>query len=81
MRPIDKIIHLVSWIANVPDNQILPSTHIKDDLNVDSIDFMLLIIQLEKLFNVSLTNEDVENIETVKDANDLIMSRLIMLPS
>jgi len=78
MRPIEKIIHLVSWIANVPTKQIFPSTHIKEDLNVDSIDFMLLIVQLEKLFNVSFSDEEVEGIETVKDANDLIQSCLVL---
>lgn len=76
MRPIDKIIHLVSWIANVPTKQIFPSTHIKEDLNVDSIDFMLLVIQLEKLFQVDFSHEEVEGIETIKDANDLIKSQL-----
>jgi acyl carrier protein len=76
MKPIDKIIHLVSWMANVPTNQIFPSTHIKEDLEIDSIDFMLLVVQMEKLFDVVLSNEQVEAIETVKDANDLITREL-----
>ena len=76
MKPLDKIIHLVSWIANVPTSQIFPSTHIREDLNVDSIDFMLLIVQLEKFFNVVLSNEEIERLETVKDANDLIVRQL-----
>lgn len=80
MKPIDKIIHLVSWIANVPVNQIFPSTHIKEDLNVDNIDFMLLTIQIEKMFDVVLSNEEVENLETVQDANTLIMRQLALQP-
>ncbi|MCR9286937.1 phosphopantetheine-binding protein [Saprospiraceae bacterium] len=76
MKPIDKIIYLVSWMANVPADQIFPSTHIKEDLEVDSIDFMLLVVQIEKLFNVVLSTEQVERMETVKDANDLITRQL-----
>ncbi len=80
MKPLDKIIHLVSWIANVPTSQIFPSTHIREDLNVDSIDFMLLMVQLEKFFNVIFSNEEIDRIETVKDANDLILKQLAMTP-
>ena len=76
MRTVDKIIHLISWVANVPTTQILPSTDIKLDLNVDSIDFMLFIVKMEKLFDINLPNEDVERIETVKDATDFVERQL-----
>lgn len=78
MTTVDKIIHLISWIANVPTSNISVSTHIREDLDVDSIDFMLFIVRLEKLFNVSLSNEEVENIETVKDVSDYVSRRLVV---
>ena len=81
MKSIDKIIYLVSWIANVPVKEILPSTHIQEDLNVDSIDFMLLTIQIEKLFKVDFSHEDVEKIETIQDANNLILRQLELSPA
>ncbi len=67
-----KIIDLISWIADVPVTSICPTTNIKDDLSLDSIDFMLLIVKLEKSFDISLSTEEVEKIETVKDASDYI---------
>lgn len=67
-----KIIDLISWIADVPVSSICPTTNIKEDLSLDSIDFMLLIVKLEKSFNISLSSEEVERIETVKDASDYI---------
>ena len=81
MQTIDKIIHLISWVANVPTQHILPSTDIKLDLNVDSIDFMLLMVEVEKLFNIILPNEDIERIETVKDSNDCVLRQLAVIQS
>ncbi len=72
MNTQERIIHLVSWLADVPYQNISLSTHIRDDLNVDSIDFMLLVVRLERFFQVSLSTEEVESIETVKDACDCI---------
>ncbi len=68
---------MISWMANVPPSQICPTTNLRDDLDLDSIDVMTLIVQLEKWFEVILTNEEVEQIETVKDANDCISRYVI----
>ena len=67
-----KIIDLISWIADIPVVNICPTTNIKEDLSLDSIDFMLLIVKLEKSFEISLSSEEVEQIETVKDASECI---------
>ena len=66
----ERIIIMASWIANVPPSHICETTHLSDDLDLDSIDIMTLIIQLEKWFDIILTKDEVDNIETVKDASD-----------
>jgi len=68
----NRIIDMISWIADIPVTSICPTTNIKEDLSLDSIDFMLLIVKLEKNFEISLSSEEVEGIETVKDASDCI---------
>lgn len=72
-----RIINMVSWVANVPPKQVCLTTNLKEDLNLDSIDVMSLIVQLEKWFDVILTTDEVETIETVKDAHDCIGRYLI----
>ena len=72
MNSQQRIINMVSWVANVPPSQVCLSTNLKDDLNLDSIDVMALIVKLERWFDVVLTNDEVETIETVKDADDCI---------
>jgi len=56
----------------MPASKIYAHSYFKDDLHLDSIDQMLIIVKLEKLFNVILPNEDVDRIETVKDVSDSI---------
>ncbi|MEM1322162.1 MAG: acyl carrier protein [Bacteroidota bacterium] len=72
MNTQQRIINMISWMANVPPSQICMTTNLRDDLGLDSIDVMSLIVQLEKWFDIILTNEEVEQIETVKDASDCI---------
>jgi len=63
----EKIIDIISWIINVPSSQILPYTSLKEDLELDTIDLLLLIAELESQFNIYLTPEEVEAIETIQD--------------
>ena len=76
MTTQEKVISMVSWVANVPSTSVCPTTNIKDDLNLDSIDVMMLIVKLEKWFDVILSTEEVERIETVKDASECIQRRM-----
>ena len=66
----ERIIIMASYIANVPPSHVCETTHFSEDLDLDSIDILTLILQLEKWFDVLLTNAEVDNIETVKDAVD-----------
>lgn len=72
-----RVIFVISWISSIPASQICPTTNLKEDLNLDSIDLMVLIVKLEGWFNITLSNEDVEGIETVKDATECIQKRLV----
>ncbi len=60
----------------MPSSKVYAHSYFRDDLHLDSIDQMLIIVKLEKLFNVILPNEDVDRIETVKDVSESIMRRL-----
>lgn len=72
METQDKVIDLISWKLRVPPSKIYPYTSLKDDLLLDPVDLMLLIAEIESSFNVYLSSEEVETIETVEDASLLI---------
>ena len=68
----DRVISIVSWESSISPKRISLTTSLKDDLNLDSIDLMVLILKLENWFDITLSNDEVEKIETIKDARDYI---------
>lgn len=65
----DRIIDLISWRLNVPTHLIFPNTSLGEDLNLDAFDRQMLIVEMESRLNIYLSPEEVEAIETVKDAS------------
>jgi len=47
-----------------------------DDLDADSLDLVELVMALEEEFDVSVEEDELENIESVKGAYELITSKL-----
>lgn len=66
---------VLSWIANVPVQEIQATTLIKDDLQMDSLDFVLSVARLERLFNITFSNEDLEKLETVGDLCQYVVAQ------
>lgn len=74
----NKIVAILSWVANVPTDHIDELTNLQDDLSLDSIDRMLLVVKMERLFGVELQNEQIETLRTVEDATRFIEQQLVM---
>ena len=60
----------------VSDEQIGLDKNIVDDLGADELDTVECIMALEEEFGYAITSEEEENIKTVKDAVDLIATKL-----
>lgn len=69
----ENVINVVSWAAKINPKRICLTTSIQDDLLLDDIDKMSIILELEKWFNIELTKEDAERIDTVKDLKDCVL--------
>lgn len=65
----ERVMDIISWRLNVPASRIHPYTRFQDDLNLDAVDRLLLIAELESRFNVYLSSEEVNAIETIHDAS------------
>lgn len=71
----DRLIELISWRLNVPVSNIHPYSRLREDLHLDTVDSLLLIAELESRFNVYLSSEEYESIETVQDASRFFLSK------
>jgi acyl carrier protein len=58
------------------DHQIEPTTHLVNDLDLDSIDWINMAVALEVRTGRKLRQEDLASIRTVQDVVDIIHLRL-----
>ena len=64
---------IVEKLGLSPD-QVTPEASFTTDLGADSLDTVELIMDFEKEFDITIPDEDAQNIKTVKDAIDYIDS-------
>ena len=70
-----KLQQIIAGVLNVDVNEITMETTFKEDLGADSLDLFEVVMGIEEEFDVTIENEDLEKIETVKDAIDYITSK------
>lgn len=63
-------------ILGVDESRITREAHFADDLDADSLDLVELVMALEEEFDISVPEEELEGIETVGQAFELVTSKL-----
>jgi acyl carrier protein len=63
-------------VLAVEADQVTREARFADDLDADSLDLVELVMRLEEEFDVSVDEEELEGIETVGAAYDLIVAKL-----
>jgi acyl carrier protein len=63
-------------VLSVEESQVTKEASFADDLDADSLDLVELVMALEEEFDVTVEEEELEGIETVGAAFDLIKGKL-----
>ncbi len=63
-----QIISIIVDKLGVDESEVVPEANFTNDLGADSLDTVELIMEFEKEFDLSIPDEDAENIATVGDA-------------
>jgi len=63
-------------VLSVSDDQVTPDAKFGDDLDADSLDLVELVMALEEEFDVEVPEEELEGIETVGQAFELVTNKL-----
>lgn len=63
-------------VLSVSEEQVVPDAKFGDDLDADSLDLVELVMALEEEFDISVPEEELENIQTVGQAYELVASKL-----
>ncbi|MBE7068470.1 MAG: acyl carrier protein [Clostridiales bacterium] len=72
MNMFEKIQAMLAESLNISIEKITPDSKIVEDLGADSLDAVELISRLEDEYNVTVEDEDVENMVTVGDLVNMV---------
>jgi acyl carrier protein len=70
------IIAIIADVAGFEESEIKPDTNIVADLEIDSIKAIEITVAIEKKFKVSVRDEDVPKITTVRHAVEIVHALL-----
>ncbi len=63
-------------VLSVEEDAVTPDAKFGDDLDADSLDLVELVMALEEEFDISVPEEELEGVETVQQAYDLVASKV-----
>lgn len=69
-----KVRKIISEHLGVTEDKVVPAADLRKDLGADSLDTVELIMAFEEEFNISIKDEDAEEIRTVGDAVQTVIS-------
>jgi len=73
MSSIDKRVkEIVAEQLGVDESQVTNEASFMDDLGADSLDTVELVMALEEEFDIEISDENAEKIQTVQDAVDYL---------
>ena len=68
----ERVKQIIAEQLGVDEEQVVENAAFMDDLGADSLDTVELVMALEEEFDVEISDEDAEKIQTVKNAIDYI---------
>ncbi len=72
-----EIVAIIADVSGFEESDITPDTNIVEDLEVDSFKAIEITVSIEKKFHVSIRDEYVPKIISVKQAVDLVEKLLV----
>jgi len=67
-----KVTDIMVDKLGVEPEEVKNDANFEDDLGGDSLDLVMVIMEIEKDFSISVSDEDVEQAKTVADICDLV---------
>ncbi len=73
---LDRVRELAAAQVAMNPAEVTPDSRLIEDLNYDSLNQVELVMEIEDEFGVTITDESAENVKTVRDAAEVLLSVL-----
>ena len=71
----DKFKTCAVEVLQVEPDKVVPEAKFGDDLDADSLDLVELVMALEESFDISVDESELEGIQTVGQAFEMVLSK------
>ena len=71
-----KVCKILAENLSVPESQVTPKARFQEDLDADSLDLVEAVLALEEEFGVTIPEEEMEGVQTVGQAVQLVASKM-----
>lgn len=75
-KTFDIIKEIIAEHMDIDENKIKLESSLSDDLGIDSFDTVELIMAFEEQFSIEITDEDAQEIKTIKNAIEFIDKKI-----
>ncbi len=72
----DKFKACAVEVLQVTADQVVPEARFADDLEADSLDLVEFVMALEEAFDITVDESELDGVETVGQAYELVTSKL-----
>lgn len=72
----DKVTSIIVEKLGVEESDVVPGASFTNDLGADSLDTVELIMEFEKEFDITISDEEAETIATVGDALNYLKEKV-----
>jgi acyl carrier protein len=72
----ERLANIISTKTKVKKEEIRLESDFELDLNLDSLDIVEIVMAIEEEFNITISDDDIQKLKTVKDAVEYIKSKI-----
>lgn len=72
----DRIKKIIVDHTDIDENKITLDSSFSDDLGADSLDIVEIIMALEEQFEIEITDEEAQSLNTVKETIEFVNNKL-----
>ncbi len=73
---LEAVREVATEVLSVAPEKVTESARFKEDLDADSLDLVELVMGLEERFDIQVPEEDLEGVDTVGNAVDLVLGKI-----